>query len=189
MVIKGWAWGWTTFRFSEEEGSSLAFTQRSKTGGASGKEPACYCRRLNAGSIPGSGRSPGGGHGNPLQCSCLEDPMDRGARRATVHGVTRGRTQLKRPNTHTERPKQELPMYFVHSPRGVLPFTLRCGSITVETFSAWVVYGADSLASRPPSALTRHRLRRDWKNVSCPRSLTSCRQSFGFLWSSSFWKL
>ena len=38
-------------------------------------------------SIPGSGRSPGGGHGNPLQYSCLENPMDRGAWRATVHRV------------------------------------------------------------------------------------------------------
>ena len=37
-------------------------------------------------SIPGSGHSPGGGHGNPLQCSCLENPMDQGAWRATVHG-------------------------------------------------------------------------------------------------------
>ena len=40
----------------------------------------------DAGSIPGSGRSPGGGHGNPLQYSCLENPMDRGTWRATVHG-------------------------------------------------------------------------------------------------------
>ena len=39
--------------------------------------------------IPGLGRSPGGGSGNPLQCSCLENPMDRGAWRATVHGVTK----------------------------------------------------------------------------------------------------
>ena len=37
------------------------------------------------GSIPGSGRSPGGGHGNPLQCSYLENPVDRGAWRAAVH--------------------------------------------------------------------------------------------------------
>ena len=41
----------------------------------------------DAGLIPGSGRSPGGGHGNPLQYSCLENPMDRGAWWATVHGV------------------------------------------------------------------------------------------------------
>ena len=43
------------------------------------------------GSILGSGRYPAGGHGNPLQYSCLENPMDRGAWRATVHGVTRVR--------------------------------------------------------------------------------------------------
>jgi len=47
-------------------------------GEASGKESACQCRRLR-GSIPGSGRSPGGGNGNPLQYYCLENPMDRGA--------------------------------------------------------------------------------------------------------------
>ena len=41
----------------------------------------------DAGLITGLGRSPGGGHGNPLQYSCLENPMDRGAWRATVHGV------------------------------------------------------------------------------------------------------
>ena len=39
------------------------------------------------GSIPGPGRSPGGRHGNPLQCSCLENPIDRGAWQASVHGV------------------------------------------------------------------------------------------------------
>ena len=48
-----------------------------------------------AGSIPGLGRSPEGGHGNPLQYSCLENPMDRGAWWATVHGVTKSRTRLK----------------------------------------------------------------------------------------------
>ena len=42
--------------------------------------------------IPGLGTSPGGGHSNPLQCSCLENPMDRGAWRATVHGVTESQT-------------------------------------------------------------------------------------------------
>ena len=40
------------------------------------------------GSTPGLGRSPGGGHGNSLQCSCLENPMDRGSQQATVHSVT-----------------------------------------------------------------------------------------------------
>ena len=44
------------------------------------------------GSIPGSGGSPGGGHGNPLQYSCLENPLDRGARRAIVPGVAKSQT-------------------------------------------------------------------------------------------------
>ena len=47
------------------------------------------------GSIPGLGGSPGGGHGNPLQYSCLGNPMDRGAWPATVHGIAKSRTQLK----------------------------------------------------------------------------------------------
>ena len=46
----------------------------------------------DAGLIPGSERSPGGRHGNPLQYSCLENPMDSGAWQATVHGVTKSRT-------------------------------------------------------------------------------------------------
>ena len=59
---------------------------------ADGKE--LVCSGGNPGSIPGSGRSPGGGHGNPLQYSCLENPMDRGAWWATVHGVTKSQTRL-----------------------------------------------------------------------------------------------
>jgi len=56
-------------------------------------------------SIPGSQRSPGGGHSNPFQYSYLENPMDRGAWQATVHRVTKSRTQLKqlRMHTHIER--------------------------------------------------------------------------------------
>ena len=46
-------------------------------------------------SIPGSGRSPGEGNGNPLQYSCLENPMDRGAWWATVHGVAKSQTRLR----------------------------------------------------------------------------------------------
>ena len=46
-------------------------------------------------SIPGSGRSPGGGHGNPLQYSCLENSMDGGDWRATVHGVTKSPEPLR----------------------------------------------------------------------------------------------
>ena len=46
------------------------------------------------GSIPGLGRSPGEGNGNPLQCYCLKNPMDRRAWQATVHGVAKSRTRL-----------------------------------------------------------------------------------------------
>ena len=48
----------------------------------------------DAGSIPESGRSPGGRNGNPLLYSCLQNPMDAGAWRATVHGITKSRTRL-----------------------------------------------------------------------------------------------
>ena len=49
----------------------------------------------DVGSISGSGRCPGEGNGNPLQYSCLENPVDRGAWWATVHGVTKSRTRMK----------------------------------------------------------------------------------------------
>ena len=56
----------------------------------------------DVGSIPESGRSPGGGHSNPLQYFCLENPMDRGAWWMTVHGVVKNWTRLKRLSTaHT----------------------------------------------------------------------------------------
>ena len=54
----------------------------------------------DSGSILELGRSPGGGHGSPLQYPCPEKPVDRGAWRATVHGVTQSQTQVKRLSTH-----------------------------------------------------------------------------------------
>ena len=61
-------------------------------GGPEVKASACNAGDL--GSIPGLGRSPGEGNGNPLLYSCLENPMDRGAWWATVHGVAKSRTRL-----------------------------------------------------------------------------------------------
>ena len=55
----------------------------------------------DTGSIPGVGRSLGETNGNPLQYSCLENPMDRGAWQTTVHEVAKSRTRLKRLSTHT----------------------------------------------------------------------------------------
>ena len=65
-------------------------------GSASGKESTCQYRR----SIPGLGRSPGGGHGNPLQYSCLGNSTDRGTWRAMVHKVAKSLTRLKQLSTH-----------------------------------------------------------------------------------------
>ena len=56
----------------------------------------------DSGSVPGSGRSPGEGNGNPLQCSCLENPMDRGAWQAAVYGVEKSWTRLKRFSMHAQ---------------------------------------------------------------------------------------
>ena len=79
----------------------------------SGKESACNAGDL--GSVPGWGKSPGGGHSNPLQYSCLENPMDRGAWRAAVHGVVQSWTQL---STYScDDPfQQEMPFLTVSMP-------------------------------------------------------------------------
>ena len=55
---------------------------------------ASACNAGDPGLIPGSGRSPGEGNGNPLQHSCMENPMEGGAYQATVHGVAKSRTRL-----------------------------------------------------------------------------------------------
>ena len=70
--------------------------------GSEGKVSACNAGDL--GSIPGSGRTPGGGKGNPLQYSCLENPTDRGAWQATVHGLTKSWTRLRLTLTLRLRP-------------------------------------------------------------------------------------
>ena len=73
-------------------------------GGISGKGPTCQCRRCKRPRLDSliGGRHPGagGGHGSPLQYSCLENPMDRGAWWATVHRVARSQTRLKQLSTH-----------------------------------------------------------------------------------------
>ena len=63
------------------------------------KESACNA--VDLGSIPGLGRSPEEGKGYPLQCSCLENPMDRGAWRATVHGVAK-QSDMAEVTEHTQ---------------------------------------------------------------------------------------
>ena len=89
-----------------ESGSLPCFRLPGFLGGSDGKESACNAGDL--GSIPGLGRSPGEGKGYPLQYSGLENPMERGAWRATVHGVAKSRTRLSdfthtHTHTHTQR--------------------------------------------------------------------------------------
>ena len=71
----------------------VPWSQWGFSGGSAGKESACNVGAL--GLIPGSGRSPGEGNGYPLQSSRLENSMDRRAWWATIHGVTKSRTQLR----------------------------------------------------------------------------------------------
>ena len=71
-------------------------------GGAIGKELTCQCRRhKRCGFDPWVRKTPAGGHGNPLQYSCLKNHVDRGAWQAIVHRVAKGQTRLKQLNTHT----------------------------------------------------------------------------------------
>ena len=78
-------------------------------GGSSGKESACNAG--DSGSICGSGRSPGDRNGNPLQYSCLENPMNRWAWWATVHGVAKSQTWLS--SKHWQRHYGDLQLHFL----------------------------------------------------------------------------
>ena len=74
----------------------MAGTERGQTLGLSGgsEVKTSACNVGDPGPMPGSGRFPGEGNGNPLQYSCLGNPMDRGAWWATVHGILKSRTRL-----------------------------------------------------------------------------------------------
>ena len=85
-------------------------------GGASGEEPAVKADVRNMGLIPGLGRSPGGGHCNPRQYSCIENPMDSGAWWAAVQWVAKSQT----------RPKQLGGLVAKSCPTLVTPLTVTC---------------------------------------------------------------
>ena len=92
-----------------------------------GKEPTCPCRRLrDMGSIPWLGRFPVKGNGNPLQYSCLENPMNRGAWWVKVHSIRKSWTRLKLLSTHAHNQKAG------RSKWRVLPLGFR-GSMTLLT--------------------------------------------------------
>ena len=76
----------------EKKHKKGVYVYKSILGGSDGKESICTSG--DPGSIPGFGKSLGEGNGYPLQSSCLENPMDRGAGWATVHGVAKSRTLM-----------------------------------------------------------------------------------------------
>ena len=87
-VLCSTAWSWA----SQSPTVGLSIRTFGFPAGSDGKESACNAGDLS--SVPGLGRSPGGGNCNPLQYSCLGNPMERGAWWATGHGVTRSQTRL-----------------------------------------------------------------------------------------------
>ena len=84
-------------------------------GSSDGKESTSKAEDL--GSVPGLGRSPGGGHGNPLQYSCLENPMDRGAWQATVHWITELEMTEQLSTAHIHLYKQLIHRILLYSPK------------------------------------------------------------------------
>ena len=106
----------------------------------SGREPACQCRTLKF--HPWVGQIPGGGNGNPLQYSCLENPTDRGAWRATVHGDTKSQTRLSESHTHKEPSKHPAGGAGQGEP-GEAPWAV-CAQVTVGTAGRRQVFAIES---------------------------------------------
>ena len=88
-----------TKQYHFRAGNSLNICNHSQVALVVKNSPANAGDSRDVGSIPGSGRSPGGEHGNPIQYSCLENPMNGGAWRATVHRVAKNWTRLKQLST------------------------------------------------------------------------------------------
>ena len=98
-------WGFTFLQNKrwENEDAKLGLDRRSGLQVALVvKNPPASGEVRDSGSVSGSGRSPGGGHGNPLQHSCLENHIDKEAWQASVCRVAKNRTQLKQLNTHAQ---------------------------------------------------------------------------------------
>ena len=102
--------------------------------------PVIAGRRKRRRFDPWSGRSPGGGHGNPLQYSCLENPMDRGAWQDTVHRFTKSQTRLKRLTMHVHLKMVKMEKFIL---RVFHSFSKRTWSIqtNVLTVITWIGVG------------------------------------------------
>ena len=109
----------------------------------------------NPGLIPGSGKSPGGGHGNPLQYSCLENPIDRGAWRASVHGVAKSQTWL---SVHI--------VYIIYHMYVVI---LEKEMAAHSSILAWRIPGTEEPGGLP--AMGSHRVRHNWCSLAAAAML------------------
>ena len=91
------------------------------------------------GLTPGSGRSPGGGHSNPLQFSCLENPMDRGAGWATVQRVAKSWTQIKWLNVHTGSINLHVTYFWFNNAFSFI-FTPSIQILSITSESSWTLF-------------------------------------------------
>ena len=102
LVIDREAWCAVIHGVAKSQTRLNNWTELRSPGNANGKEPACQCRRYKRYKFDlWVGKTSGEGNGNLLQYSCLENPMDRGAWRVTVHRVTKSQIRLKWLSTHT----------------------------------------------------------------------------------------
>ena len=137
FIVKNWYIGDKTSHLYSETNWHLSscFYARRKEVGLVVKNPPDNPRDIREpGLIPGWGRSPGGGHGNPLQYSCLENPMDRGAWGAVVHRVTKSWTWLK--------PWSSIHIFFRKC--APLPYTIVffCVCVCVEGILRWFLFSS-----------------------------------------------
>ena len=119
-------------------------------GQLSGKEPASSVSTgdtEDAGSIPGLARCPGGENGNPLQYSCLENPIDRGAWQARVHGIAKSQTGLSvrvhthtHTHTHTTMKKPVLTTDHKLSPLLLFKVLIKCFTLQHKTEAGCIVF-------------------------------------------------
>ena len=118
-----------------------------------GKNPPANAGSMrDAGSVPGSGRSPGGVHGNPLQDSCLENPMDRGASWVTVRGVTK--SQTRQSNEH-----------FHFSLLSKYSHTLKYWQVRASTYNFWVDGTIQCMSKRKTQAALLLRTGSQWESL------------------------
>ena len=142
----------------------------------SSKESSCNAGDArDVGSISGSGRSPGGGHGNAYQYSCLENPMESGAWWAMLNGVAKSQTQMKWISTYTHTHSQGSPIFFsIYNPLvGLInhllcPFTLTL-SLALNTMPD--THSVQFSCSVVPESLWPHGLQHT--RPPCPPQTTS----------------